>query len=76
MTRRSTVIGALFLGAVLVGGAVLADETATADDEGTFRVEKSQIDIGTMQAGKEGEFVFVFHNGTERDVKILRAKPT
>jgi hypothetical protein len=69
-------IGALVLWAVLAAPSAFADEEAAAEDGGTFRVEKAEIDIGKLKAGEEGVFVFTFHNESERDVKILRAKPT
>lgn len=75
MTRRAghTVL-VLFL-AVIVTGWVWAEDTQSPDGKG-FWVEETKIDAGTVKAGGEVEAVFVFHNDTDAEVKILKAKPT
>lgn len=53
--------------------------TLVAAEDGApekFRAEASVVDIGTVYAGSTGVAEFVFHNPTDRDVRILRAKPT
>lgn len=66
---------------VLVIGVVAVASFASVGltDEETppgFSVEQADIDLGTVVAGQDAVATFVFHNETEKDVKIIRAKPS
>lgn len=41
-----------------------------------FRVENDNLDLGRVAAGSTFTATFVFHNDTDRDVRILRAAPS
>jgi len=51
-------------------------ETGDKTAEKTFRVEEANIKLGKVAAGKDAVGTFVFHNDTDHDVKIIRAKPS
>jgi hypothetical protein len=56
---------------------VPAQEAASGDDEAKgFWVEEEALDLGTVTAGKDAVAVFTFHNDTDQEVRILRAKPS
>ncbi len=60
-----------------VAGPAVADNGAEkASEQKAFTVENSKVDIGVVAAGTDGIAVFVFKNNTDKDVKIIRAKPT
>jgi hypothetical protein len=42
----------------------------------TFSVESTQLDVGPVTAGKTAAATFVFHNDSDREVRILRAAPS
>lgn len=44
--------------------------------DSSFRVEEPNLDIGRVIAGETAVGTFVFHNNSETDVRILRAKPS
>ena len=39
-------------------------------------VEEARIDLGEIKSGSEAIATFVFHNNGDKDVKIIRAKPS
>jgi hypothetical protein len=72
MARR--LILASILTAMIVGWSV---GTSAADDENRgFWVEETNIQTGKVTAGDEVTGTFVFHNASDADVKIIRAKPS
>jgi len=72
MTRRQ-LVASVVIGAALIGLAGMA----TADEESPgFWVEESKLNLGDVTAGQEVEGTFIFHNDTDAEVKILRAKPS
>ena len=76
MKRKTAGIAAMLL-LLATSGVVLAGDGAEKAIEGkTFRVENKTIDLGVVRAGKDGVAVFIFRNDTDKDVKIIRAKPT
>jgi len=68
---RTAVITAFCLSLVAVGAA---QEAATPP--AGLTVEEHTIDLGEVKAGTVAEAVFQFHNPTDREVKILSAKPS
>lgn len=69
----------LFLSVFLWITPLRADETkGQAEDANskTFRVENANIKLGKVSAGKDAVGTFIFHNDTDKDVKIIRAKPS
>lgn len=62
--------------ALMVVLVVTAAEDTKSDDTPGFRVEEAAVDLGTVIAGKDAVATFVFHNDTDKDVKIIRAKPS
>ena len=73
-TRR--LIGCAALVALLAAGAP-APASAVEDEttKGVFRVEATTLELDTVAAGSDAVGTFIFHNDSDRDVKILRAKP-
>lgn len=58
---------------------VHADETKENQEtkkEKTFYVQEANLDLGKVAAGQDAVGTFIFHNDTEKDVKIIRAKPS
>jgi len=70
-------IAPVLLFAMLCGvvGSAGADDDAEPGSKG-FRVEEQRLEIGDIKAGAEAVGTFVFHNDSEQDVKIIRAKPS
>ena len=73
LIAASVLAGAAVVVAAGPGGA-LATEPSPATP--SLRVEEKAIDVGDVVVGKEGVAVFVFHNDGDKDVRILRAKPS
>ena len=75
---RDFVAASVLAGAALVlaSGPGLAQAADPKPEESTFRVEQESIDVGDVVVGQEGVGVFVFHNDGDKDVRILRAKPS
>ena len=74
--KRISAASLVLLIAAATGWVAAEDALDKVNDEKVFRVESKSIDLGTVQAGSDGIAVFEFHNGTDKDVKIIRAKPT
>jgi len=58
---------------------VQADETKgnqETTEKKTFYVQEANLNLGKVAAGQDAVGTFVFHNDTEKDVKIIRAKPS
>lgn len=68
---RAAVLTAFCLTLVAVAAAQQAPVPATG-----LTVEQHTVDLGEVKAGTVAEGVFRFHNPTDRDVKILSAKPS
>ncbi len=68
---RTAVLTALCLTLAAVGSAQQAPPPPTG-----LTVEQHTVDLGEVKAGTVAEAVFQFHNPTDRDVKILSAKPS
>lgn len=60
--------------AVVVPGVVA--QSGEEESTPSFRVESAKIQLGTVAAGSDAVATFVFHNDSEKDVKIIRAKPS
>ena len=74
MTRH---LGAVALAAALLfAGFFVTDFAAAQDPQPTFRVEETNLDVGTIVAGTIATATFVFHNDGPEDVHIIRAKPS
>ncbi|MCK5378619.1 MAG: hypothetical protein KAJ78_04410 [Acidobacteria bacterium] len=41
-----------------------------------FWVEKAHIDMDPVAAGTDAVATYVFHNDTDKEVKIIKAKPS
>jgi len=75
MTRRSRAV-ALAAALVFVSFVVTDFASAQEDPQPSFRVEKAELDLGTIVAGTIATATFVFHNDGPVDVHIIRAKPS
>lgn len=53
-----------------------ANAAATEVAPPTFWVDSTQLDVGSVAAGKTAAATFVFHNDGDRAVRILRAAPS
>ena len=71
MQRGSSVVVMMVLCLLFTGGSS-SDETPAA----AFRVEEARLDLGTVKSGSEAVAVFTFHNTGDKDVRIIRAKPS
>jgi len=61
---------------VAVSSVVYA-ETEQADKGAKgFWVEKAHIDIDPVAAGTDAVATYTFHNDTDKEVKIIKAKPS
>ena len=76
MKRNTAAIFAVLVLLAIPGFVMAEDGAEKVAEQKTFRVENMTVNIGVVQAGTDGVAVFVFRNDTEKDVKILRAKPT
>ena len=66
----------VLLCAVLCGAfGVAAADDVEAEPRG-FWVEETTLDVGDIRAGEQVVGTFVFHNDGEKDVNIIRAKPS
>lgn len=65
---------ALVLG--LVAPLAAADDGAGAEQAAGLTVDQERIDLGTVVSGQDAVAVFTFHNHSQRDIKIIRAKPS
>ena len=74
--RVRRLIGSLAIVALFVAGA-FAPAFAAGDEQenGVFRVEAKTVELGPVAAGSDAVGTFIFHNDSDKDVKILRAKP-
>jgi copper(I)-binding protein len=59
---------------LLAATAALAAAPVFAND--ALRADQARVDLGEVKAGTEAVATFVLHNDGDRDVRILRAKPS
>ena len=69
MTRQKCATAVVLL-------SIWAAATAAQDTVAPFRVEQTEIDVGTVVAGSTATATFIFHNDGPTDVNIIRAKPS
>ena len=74
MTRRSRAVA--LAAAFLISGFACIRFAAAQDPDPSFRVEETELDLGTIVAGTVATATFVFHNNGPDDVHIIRAKPS
>ena len=74
MTRHSRAVA--LAAAFLFSGFAFIHFAAAQDPEPSFRVEETELDLGTIVAGTVATATFVFHNDGPDDVHIIRAKPS
>lgn len=68
---------AVALAAAAFSFVLIVTSFASADEgQSSFRVEESELDLGTIVAGTVATATFVFHNDGPDDVHIIRAKPS
>ena len=78
MKRWSGLTFLLLAGAIALGvssGSAVTDEGQEGETKG-FWVENTTVDLGKIRAGEDAVGTFIFHNETDKDVKIIRAKPS
>ena len=64
---------------MLIAGAAITMLTAAeqGSPSGTaLRVDETTVDAGEVFAGRQAIATFVIHNDGDRDIRILRAKPS
>ena len=76
MKRNDAAVFVVLLILAIAGFAGAEDGVEKAAEQKTFRVDNATVDLGVVRAGSDGVAVFVFTNDTDKDVKIIRAKPT
>jgi hypothetical protein len=74
MTRHSRAVA--LAAALIFSGFAFIHFAAAQDSEPSFRVEETELDLGTIVAGTVATATFVFHNDGPDDVHIIRAKPS
>jgi hypothetical protein len=62
--------------ALLVAVAAAPAAAQTDAVAPSLRVEHERIELGEIKAGSEAVATFVFHNDSDQDVNIIRAKPS
>ena len=68
---------AVALTAALVSISAFVTFSVSAEEiQSSFRVEESELDLGTIVAGTIATATFVFYNDGPDDVHIIRAKPS
>ena len=73
------VFGFRSLAAALVLVWIAGGLPAQVGDDGsysTFRVEEPVLNLGRVVAGNTVTGTFIFQNDSDKDVRILRAKPS
>ena len=74
MTRHSRAVA---LAAVRLSLLLVVTFFASAEEsQPTFRVEETEMNLGTIVAGTIATATFVFYNDGPDDVHIIRAKPS
>ncbi len=69
----------VLLALTTLSGFARADENAEKQErpqDKSFRVEEANLKLGKIVAGHDAVGTFIFHNDTDKDVKIIRAKPS
>lgn len=73
LKRVAMSIGLVLAGLAIVGVTSVA--RADAEHKG-FWVEKDAVELDKVIAGQDAVATFVFHNDTDKEVKIIKAKPS
>jgi copper(I)-binding protein len=69
----------VLIGLAAVAIATVSQPAAAAQDApglGVLRVEDASLDLGEIPAGGDVVATFTLHNDGQRDIRILRAKPS
>lgn len=74
--QRAAAILAWVALVVALPGPVGADEETAGQETQGLRVEQDNLDLGSVVSGTTAVAVFTFHNQSQRDIKIIRAKPS
>ena len=62
---------------VVALSSVVFAETEGADEGAKgFWVEEADIELESVAAGTDAVGTFIFHNDTDKEVKIIKAKPS
>jgi hypothetical protein len=79
---RLAVVAIVFMGAIAASSLVFAEtvkvekaEKAEKAEKG-FWVEVEHLELDPVAAGSDAVGTFIFHNDTDKDVKIIKAKPS
>ena len=75
MRRLLSVAGWMTVLMLVVTIGVASAETETKAEAPGFRVEQADINLGTIAAGSDAVVTYIFHNDTDKDGKIIKAKP-
>ncbi len=62
--------------AVFVSSMVFAETEQTEKAAKGFWVEEANIELESVAAGTDAVGTFIFHNDTDKEVKIIKAKPS
>lgn len=76
MELKPTIALVVAVTALLAVASVAVTEQGQEETLASFRVEKADLDLGTVVAGEDAVATYIFHNDTDEDVKIIRAKPS
>ena len=61
---------------VALSSVVFAETEKTEEAKGGFWVEEANIELDSVAAGTDAVGTFIFHNDTDKEVKIIKAKPS
>ena len=61
---------------VVLSSVVFAETEKTEKAKRGFWVEEANIELDSVAAGTDAVGTFIFHNDTDKEVKIIKAKPS
>jgi len=76
---RLAVVAIIFMGAIAASSLVFAETVKTEKAEKAekgFWVEVEHLELAPVAAGSDAVGTFILHNDTDKEVKIIKAKPS
>ena len=71
-----TALVAVLIVTATLSSVVFAEGESAEKGVKGFWVEEANLDLGTISAGTDAIGTYVFHNDTNKEVKIIKAKPS
>ena len=73
--QRAALLTVLIVAAA-VSSMVFAETGQAEEAAKGFWVEEANIELESIAAGTDAVGTFIFHNDTDKEVKIIKAKPS